>query len=344
MRVFKIEINSLMSYKEHNFRIDNTEKILEDWIENTPKAIFEDEEVFIIGRQVTTNLGKAIDLLGLDKNGNTIIIELKRGKTPRETIAQILEYASFVEDLTYNKLEEIAAQYLGDEGLNLTEKHKEIFLLPEGTAVAFNKTQRLIIVGQDISREIEQTSNFLNKKGLEIYCISFKYFKASEEERIITSDIVVEKDKPGGGTTESKIRINMKIFLANIDEYIRDFFTRLFDFSSENGMPIHWGSTGFSLNVDLGGNHVNILYGYSNIAVDKQSIYTAVMAIRSKVANSEEIIEQYFTKLNQTGLFEPAANEIKWIINKPISGEQQNSIFDALLKVKREIEDSGLIE
>src|SRR4030042_6866951 len=111
MRVFRIENNGLTSYKEKDFKIENTEKILEDWIENTPNAIFENEKIFIIGRQVTTNLRKAIDLLGLDKNGNTVVIELKREKTPRETVAQILEYASCVEDFTYDRLERIAKDY-----------------------------------------------------------------------------------------------------------------------------------------------------------------------------------------------------------------------------------------
>src|SRR4030043_1988642 len=124
MRVFRIEDKNLLSYKEKDFKKDNMEKILEDWIENTPNAIFEGEEVFIIGRQVTTNLRKAIDLLGLDKNGNTVVIELKREKTQRETVAQILEYTSYVEDLTYEQLEKIAKDYTGDEGLNLTENHR----------------------------------------------------------------------------------------------------------------------------------------------------------------------------------------------------------------------------
>lgn len=159
-------------------------KILEDWIENTPSAIFEDEKVFIISRQVTTNLGKAIYLLGLDKNGNTVVIELKRGKTPKDTVAQVLEYASFVEDLTYDHLEEITSQYLGEEGLNLTEKHRKSFELSDEKAVAFNKEQRLVIVGQEISKEIEQTSIFFNKKELEIYCLEFKYFKTETGERI----------------------------------------------------------------------------------------------------------------------------------------------------------------
>jgi RecB family endonuclease NucS len=82
MRVFRIENNSLTSYREEDFKIDSIEKILEDWIEDSPNTIFEDEEVLIIGRQVTNNLWKAIDLLDLDKKGNTVVIELKRERTP----------------------------------------------------------------------------------------------------------------------------------------------------------------------------------------------------------------------------------------------------------------------
>ncbi len=83
MRVFRIEDNNLISYSKKSFKIDNTEKILEDWIENNPLAIFEDEKVYAIGRQVTTNLNKSIDLLGLDKDGNIVVIELKREKNSK---------------------------------------------------------------------------------------------------------------------------------------------------------------------------------------------------------------------------------------------------------------------
>lgn len=344
MRVFKVENSSLMSFIEEDFKIDNTEKILEDWIENTSSAIFEDEKVYIIGRQVTTNLNKSIDLLGLDKNGNTIIIELKREKTPRDTVAQILEYASFVEDLTYDQIEEIASQYINDEGLNLTERHKEFFKLSDESAVAFNKVQRLVIVGQDISKEVEQTSMFLNKKGLELYCIAFKCFKSDKGERIITSDFVIKKDKSGEVETESKPKINKKIFLENVEPYIRDFFNKLFTMASENNMPLHWGSVGFSLNVDLSGNHVNILYGYSKLAAGGQSIYTSAMEIKRKINHAEEVIEQYFKVLKDTNLFEPAASETKWVIKKSINDRKVKGIFDTILFVKEKIENEGLLK
>jgi len=76
-------------------------------LEKNPEYFFEGSNVLIIGRQVTTNLNTFIDLLGIDKSGNTVIIELKRAKTPRETIAQLLEYASFVETLDYAQLNTI---------------------------------------------------------------------------------------------------------------------------------------------------------------------------------------------------------------------------------------------
>jgi RecB family endonuclease NucS len=49
----------------------------------------------IIGEQVQTKSGY-LDFLGIDKNGNTVIIELKRDKLPREVIAQTIDYASDV--------------------------------------------------------------------------------------------------------------------------------------------------------------------------------------------------------------------------------------------------------
>ncbi|WP_447956117.1 endonuclease NucS domain-containing protein [Vreelandella sp. EE7] len=50
----------------------------------------------LIGRQVRTGFDKLIDLLALDANGNVIIIELKRDKTPRDVVAQAIDYASWV--------------------------------------------------------------------------------------------------------------------------------------------------------------------------------------------------------------------------------------------------------
>ena len=67
---------------------------LEDWLESDVSLL--DANLLVIGRQVLTDFGGAIDLLCLDSSGDTVVIELKRGKTPRDVTAQALDYASWV--------------------------------------------------------------------------------------------------------------------------------------------------------------------------------------------------------------------------------------------------------
>lgn len=77
------------------------ERYFESWLENSPSLLLDDEQegntILWIGRQVTANVGdteKFPDLIGIDSSGDLVIVELKKGKTPREVIAQILEYAA----------------------------------------------------------------------------------------------------------------------------------------------------------------------------------------------------------------------------------------------------------
>ena len=115
MRLFTIDKNGKMIlYKKHDFKELHQEFDLENLLENNPEYFFEDSMILIIGRQVTTNLNTFIDLLGIDNLGNTVVIELKRDKTPRETLAQLLEYASFVEKLDYSQLNDIFQKYSGE--------------------------------------------------------------------------------------------------------------------------------------------------------------------------------------------------------------------------------------
>jgi len=73
------------------------EKDLENWLENSPNVLLDEDEgsVIWIGRQVTAAVGGSgfyPDLVGIDASGDLVMVELKKGKTPREVIAQIMEY------------------------------------------------------------------------------------------------------------------------------------------------------------------------------------------------------------------------------------------------------------
>ncbi|MCO7244261.1 MULTISPECIES: PDDEXK family nuclease [Halomonadaceae] len=65
----------------------------------------------LIGRQVRTGFDKLIDLLAVDANGTVIVIELKRDKTPRDVVAQAIDYASWVVTLADYQLIDIYQQF-----------------------------------------------------------------------------------------------------------------------------------------------------------------------------------------------------------------------------------------
>ncbi|MBD2498261.1 endonuclease NucS domain-containing protein [Nostoc sp. FACHB-280] len=82
------------------------EQRLQDWLEQDISII--SPNLLVIGKEVQTDYGGFIDLLCLDQKGDIFIIELKRGKTPREVTAQALDYASWVKYLSNDHITNIA--------------------------------------------------------------------------------------------------------------------------------------------------------------------------------------------------------------------------------------------
>lgn len=88
-----------------------SEVMLEEFLESDPSLL--GERLLVIGRQVRTPYGKYIDLLAIDADGNLNVLELKRDKTPRDVIAQVLDYGSWVSTLARDDVTDIATAHLG---------------------------------------------------------------------------------------------------------------------------------------------------------------------------------------------------------------------------------------
>ena len=194
MRVFSVGSDGRFTeYERVPFEADHEESVLEEWLESNPDGVIEDGPLLIIGRQITTDLGKSIDLLGVDRDGNVVVVELKRDRTPRDVIAQALEYAAFAAKLDAAALEGILGEYRPDEPQGLAEQHREYFDQTE--AVAFNKDQRIVIIGQQVTPEIRQTALFLGAKGVQVTCAEFSFFQAADGGRLLSQEIVVGGNK-----------------------------------------------------------------------------------------------------------------------------------------------------
>jgi hypothetical protein len=177
------------------------ERDFENWLENSPHILLDNEDdlnIIWIGRQVTAvyeDRYKYPDLLGVDAEGNVVIVELKKGKTPREVVAQILEYASWAEKLTYQQLNNITMKYFEKKndylGMELSEIHQKIFFpdVDEKPTITFNGRLRLFIVAEEISNTVKEIIYYLNKHGIDICCLKYDVFSNQSGEFYISTEI-----------------------------------------------------------------------------------------------------------------------------------------------------------
>lgn len=347
MRLFGVsKEGDFAEYVRTGFGDEHQEAILEDWLESNPSGIVVDSELLIIGRQVRTSLGGIIDLLALDRWGDIVVLELKRGRTPRETIAQALEYAAYVVQLGYEQIESLARQYQDDDGMNITEAHRDYFGLGPDDGVSFNKNQRIVIVGEKITPEIRETARFMNDKGLRITCLEFSFFRTEDGKRLLSGDTVIadhsRSDKTVVGASRGKR--TSEEFMKELDANGLTVFTKILAVAEEERLPIHWGSRGFSVNVDFAGVHCKFCYGYPPHSAYGQSLYTRVFdsAFLTRVNDGEAIAKGLAEQARATGLFTPAGNELKCPINRDMSAAEIDSLLSWIRTAGAAIASTGL--
>jgi hypothetical protein len=133
-----------------------------------------------------------IDLLGVDRAGNTVIIEIKRAELPRETLAQAIDYASDVAEWTVDRLGEICADYTKK---TFEEAFNEVFQDADLENININSTQRIVLVGFSIEASLERMIEWLsNSYGVNLNAIILSYVKTKGGEELLTKTTVISEE------------------------------------------------------------------------------------------------------------------------------------------------------
>src|SRR4051812_12834962 len=67
-------------------------------------------ELLVVGRQVHTSFGGTVDVVAVDSEGRVHVLELKRDRSPRDVIAQVLDYGSWAQGLTLGEVSAVYAE------------------------------------------------------------------------------------------------------------------------------------------------------------------------------------------------------------------------------------------
>lgn len=94
----------------------DSEERLERFLLQDPNVL--GQPLLVIDQQITTPSGKRLDILAIDEGGDLHVVELKRDRSPRDVTAQIIDYASWVRNLDYQRVKEL---------YETSEEHEDTF-------------------------------------------------------------------------------------------------------------------------------------------------------------------------------------------------------------------------
>lgn len=183
--LFKIENGRLKKAPKSSLE---QEKLIEDWVFEDPSLLGLD--ALIIGRQVATDHGKYIDLLALERSGNIVIIELKKDKTPRDVVAQVLDYASWVRTITTPQVYEISAR-MHPNGLAGAFRDQFGDVIPE----RLNGSHMMLIVASELDAASKRIVEYLSEEhGVSINTAFFNIF-SDGNNKWLTTDFLLDQSE-----------------------------------------------------------------------------------------------------------------------------------------------------
>lgn len=153
------------------------EQLLEAMIVAAPGLL--SDEWMLIGRQEDTGFGGRIDLLAIAPDGSLVLIELKRERTPREVVAQALDYAGWVEKL---RGEEIAAIYgRFAPGHDLAKDFRQRFG-QDLDEEELNQSHQIIVVAASLDDSTERIVAYLSERDIPINVLCFQVFRHGTDQ------------------------------------------------------------------------------------------------------------------------------------------------------------------
>jgi hypothetical protein len=133
----------------------------------------------IIGQQEDTGYGGRIDLLAIAPDSSLILIEIKRGRSPREVVAQAIDYATWVESLDAEAVFRIYSKF--SSGGDLATDFRARFQT-EIDADEFPSHHQIVVVASSLDPSSERIVSYLSRRSVAINVLCFEVFENGREK------------------------------------------------------------------------------------------------------------------------------------------------------------------
>lgn len=214
------------------------------------------------------------------------------------------------------------------------------------TYMAGTEAKVVIWIAEEFRFEHLSAINHLNEISddeIAFFCVKPRLIKIGDSDPSFEFIVLAKPDKwiKSQDPPKQTPRTNKDEFLNSLKWDGKEFYSKLFKFTVDNGLPVRWGRVGFSLNVEINGKLVSILRGYSPKSSYGQIIGTTFGFIEKYVQDGENIVKEYRDGL--AGFFVSTGPGMKWNI-KNVNKNEEERFYQVINNVIYQIRENGLME
>lgn len=136
---------------------------------------------------------RRIDLLGIDRDANLVVIELKRTEDGGHMELQAIRYAAMVSTMTFDQAVGVFGRYLAQTGRQDVDARAELldFLgRDEPDEDAFAQDVRIVLASAEFSRELTTSVLWLIERGIDISCVRLQPYDLNGSTLVDVQQII----------------------------------------------------------------------------------------------------------------------------------------------------------
>jgi hypothetical protein len=186
-----------------------------------------DPNVLIIAEEYANweDSKRRIDLLGVDRQGNLVVIELKRTEDGGHMELQAIRYAAMASTMTFEQAVDAFRTFLNVHAPGRDAKKELLAFLSvqNESEVEFAKRVRLILVAANFDREITSAVLWLNKQNLDVRCVRLRPYSVGDRLLVDVQQVI-----PLPEASEYMVRLKQKEQANEAGEQERHILRREF--------------------------------------------------------------------------------------------------------------------
>jgi hypothetical protein len=246
IKLWKVASNGPVIASLQSVDQTDTERLLEDWIVKSPDLL--GSALKLVGRQMETASGP-LDLLGVDEDGQLVVFELKRGVLTRDAVAQLLDYTSYIAELTPADLASFIGRSSGRNGIDKIDDFEDWYQEQFGRNLERPLKPKMALVGLGVDDTARRVVEFLAGKDVDISLVTFHGF--TDETGTILARHVEVSQKQSAQSTRATKDYNLAQLKKRIGQSkVKDFFEAARDEVVSWLNPYTWPTqTGFTFSL-----------------------------------------------------------------------------------------------